>query len=216
VVRVNLLPERKTSRARGPAAEPGQLWVLMVLGFVVLEVVALLFVEKFKQDELKKITDENAATNADIAKIQSGMADHAAIKAQLKDLKEREEAVKKLKEARTGPTAVLLELSNILTPGNLPTAPRERIEQVAKENDKMALHPNWDTRRLWLTSYNELERSVKLGGLAREPEDISEFFRRLSLSSFFADVRLLPGNKIVDATTKQELVHFDISAKVRY
>jgi hypothetical protein len=57
---------------------------------------------------------------------------------------------------------------------------------------------------------------VKLVGLARDGEDVSEFLRRLSLSDYFYDVKLLPATKSVDPTSKLELVKFEMSAKVRY
>jgi hypothetical protein len=55
-----------------------------------------------------------------------------------------------------------------------------------------------------------------MGGLARDGEDVSEFERRLKLSDYFADVKLLPGNKIFDPASHQELFQFQLSAKVKY
>jgi type IV pilus assembly protein PilN len=52
--------------------------------------------------------------------------------------------------------------------------------------------------------------------MARDGEDVSEFLRRLTLSDYFYDVRLLPAKKTVDTVTKIELVKFEMSAKVRY
>jgi len=57
---------------------------------------------------------------------------------------------------------------------------------------------------------------VKLGGLARDGEDVSELERRLKASDYFADVKLLPGTKVVDTQSHQELFHFELSAKVKY
>ena len=47
-------------------------------------------------------------------------------------------------------------------------------------------------------------------------EDPTELERRLKLSDYFTDVKLLPGQKIVDSTSKQELFKFELSAKVKY
>ena len=57
---------------------------------------------------------------------------------------------------------------------------------------------------------------MKVGGLARDGEDVSEFLRRLSLSDYFYEVKLLPATKSIDPLTKLELVKFEMSAKVRY
>ena len=57
---------------------------------------------------------------------------------------------------------------------------------------------------------------MKLSGLARDGEDVSEFLRRLTLSDYFYDLRLLPASKERDGETHLELVRFELSAKVRY
>ena len=57
---------------------------------------------------------------------------------------------------------------------------------------------------------------MRLAGLARDGEDVSEFLRRLTLSDYFYDVKLLPATKSIDAVTHLELVRFELSAKARY
>ncbi len=88
------------------------------------------------------------------------------------------------------------------------------MEQL-KDNPSEVYNANWDPRRLWLTSYKGVARR-EIGGLARDGEDVGELERRLKLSDYFTDVKLLPGAKIVDATTHQELFQFELSAKVKY
>lgn len=221
MVRVNLLPDRKQTKARGggggmTAGEPGQLWILAVLGVVVLEIIVCIFIQKLKADQLSAVVGENAKISAQIEGIKKQIANHADIKAQLKALRDREEAINKLESARTGPTTVMLELSRILTPGKGPTTDRDKLEQLKRDNPTAVLNPNWDTKRVWLQSYQELERVVKISGLARDPEDVSEFQRRLLLSDYFYAVNLLPGSKVIDDKTKQEVVKFEMNAKVRY
>ena len=101
-------------------------------------------------------------------------------------------------------------------PGKGPTTDRDKLEQLKRDNPTAVLNPNWDPHRLWLTSYQEVERAVKIAGLARDPEDVSELQRRLLLSDYFYDVNLLPGSKFIDGTTKVELVRFEMTAKVKY
>ena len=84
------------------------------------------------------------------------------------------------------------------------------------DNPTEVYNANWDARRLWLTSYQEVDRTVKFGGLARDGEDVSELERRLKLSDYFTDVKLLPGQKITDSASHQELFRFELSAKVKY
>lgn len=213
MVRINLLPQKREQRR---VSEGSQTWLLAILGAVVLEIVVIFFIHQSKQDELVRVQRENQKIQAQIDDIKGQISAHPQIKAQLQELRDREAAIQKLQSARTGPTATLLELSHILTPGQGPTTDRDKLEQLKRDNPAAAPNPNWDPRRLWLTSFNEGERNVRLTGLARDGEDVSEFLRRLTVSNYFFDVRLLPASKYVDASTKVELVRFELSSKVRY
>ncbi len=221
MIRINLMPNRKVVRRKGEVLDTGgggesQAWLAAVLGAVLLEVIVLLFVYKTKQDQLMQVAKHNQEVQANIDAIKREISNHAEIKAELKELRDREEAIQKLQSARTGPTATMLELSRILTAGRGPTVDRDKLEQLKRDNPSSVPNPNWDPRRLWMTSYKEDNRVVKLIGLARDGEDVSEFLRRLSLSDYFYEVRLMPAKKEVDQATKLELVKFEMSAKVRY
>jgi type IV pilus assembly protein PilN len=198
------------------AGEPTQVWMLGVLGALVGTIIVCLFVQKVKQDELRDIMVENQHTQGQIDVIKKQTANHSDIKQRLKDLRDREEAIQKLQTARTGPTSTLLELAHTLTLGRGPTADRDKVEQLKRDNPAEVYNANWDPRRLWLTSYVETDRTVRIGGLARDGEDVSELERRLKLSDFFTDVKLLPGQKINDSQSHQDLFRFELSAKVRY
>ncbi len=223
MIRINLLPQKKQARRRGDAGSPidvgggeSQVWLAFVLGAVLLEVIVLLFVYKTKQDQLTQVQKHNTELTGNIDNIKREIAQHATIKAQLKELRDREEAIQKLQAARTGPTATMLELSRIMTPGRGPTVDRDKLEQLKRDNPSAVPNASWDPRRLWLSSFKEQDRLVRLSGFARDGEDVSEFLRRLTLSDYFYEVRLLPASKAVDSVTKLELVKFEMSAKVRY
>lgn len=219
MIRVNLLP-RKREQKRGSfslgGGEGGQAWLLAVLGVVLLEIVVLILFHRGKQDELDVIAKKNAQIQANISDIQRQMANHAEIKTQLKELRDREDAIAKLESARTGPTAVMLELSHVLTEGRGPTTDRDKLEQLKRDDPNRVPNPNWDPRRLWLLTYSEVDRTVNLSGLARDGEDVAELLKRLSLSDYFYDLRVLPAQKSNDSITHLELMKFELSAKVRY
>lgn len=223
MIRINLLPQKQKGR-RGAGAgvsldsgEGGsQIWLAFVLGAVLLEVIVLLFVYKTKQDQLTQVQKHNSEISGNIDNIKREIAKHTEIKNQLKELRDREEAIGKLQSARTGPTATMLELSHIMTAGRGPTVDRDKLEQLKRDNPGSVPNAAWDPRRLWLSSYKETDRVVKVGGYARDGEDVSEFLRRLSLSDYFYEVKLLPASKSVDTATKLEMVKFEMSAKVRY
>lgn len=217
MVRINLLPDRKQTKQRGAqVAEPGQGWLLVVLGLVAIQIVVLILVHWDRQSALKKMVAQNNAVQGEIEEIEKEIANHQEVKDQLKDLRAREEAVLKLQSGRTGPTAALMELSRIFTAGRGPTIDRDKLEQMKRDNPTAVLNPNWDTRRAWLTQYVELERQVKVAGLARDGEDVSELQKRMMLSDYFYEVKLQPGSTVTDQTTRQELKRFEFSAKVRY
>ncbi len=215
MIRVNLLPQKKEGR-RSSGGDGGQAWLAVLVGAVVLEVVALIVFHKGKQEEFDAIQRKNDQVQSSITEITKQISNHADIKAQLKDLRDREDAITKLQSARSGPTAAMLELSRILTPGRGPTTDRDKIEQLKRDDPGAVPNPNWDPRRLWLKTYSDSSRSVKLSGSARDGEDVSEFLRRLTLSDYFTDLKLLPATKEHDADTHLELVRFELSAKVRY
>jgi type IV pilus assembly protein PilN len=197
-------------------AEPEQLWLFGgISGAVVLAIVVCLFVQKVKQDELAAILAENQRTQAQIDSVKAQIADHGTILAKLKELRDREDAILKLQSARSGPTAVMLELSHLLTAGRGPTGDRDRLEQLRRDNPQEAFNPAWDTRRVWLTAYTETDRNVRISGMARDGDDVSEFERRLKESDYFSDVKLMPGDKVQDKSGA-EVFRFDLSAKVKY
>jgi type IV pilus assembly protein PilN len=221
MIRINLLPQKRQLRGRTAPAETtsegsSQMWLLAVLGVLLVEVVILIFVYKSKQDQLTVVQRKNNELKGTISQIQKDMANHEQIKTSLKELRDREDAIQKLQGARTGPTSTLLELSRILSAGRGPTVDRDKVEQLRRENPLAVPNPNWDTKRLWLTNYQEADRQVKLVGLARDAEDVSEFLRRLQLSDYFYEVKLLTGQKTIDSVTKLDLMKFELSAKVRY
>jgi type IV pilus assembly protein PilN len=213
VIRVNLLPQKRGARSAAPVQSPR--WLLAVLGVLVLEIVVLFVFHKTKLDDLKEQKNKNAQLSGKIDSIKTLVANHEEIKKLLAVLRAREDAIAKLQAARTGPTAVLLELAQVLTRDKGPTADPERLAQLKKDNPLSVYNPAWDTRRLWLTSYIESDRVVKIEGLARDGADVSELAQRLRLSTYFYDVSLLPGKKESEKD-KLELVAFALQLKVRY
>jgi type IV pilus assembly protein PilN len=213
VIRINLLPQRREAKG---GAEVDQRWLLVVLGVVVAEIVALFLLHQVKRDELAKQVRKNAELSSQIEQIKKTVANHADIKAQLETLRAREDAISKLQQARSGPTAVLLELSRVLTNGHGPTVDPDVLAQLRRDNPTAVYNPGWDPKRLWLTSFQENDRLVKIDGLARDGDDVSELARRLNLSTYFADVKLLPASKTVDSESKLDVIGFQLQAKARY
>jgi type IV pilus assembly protein PilN len=213
MIRVNLLARRRRTEAREAG---GQLWLVAVLVLFLVEVAGLSVFHGVKAEELSVQQRKNDELRAQIDAAKKAVANHQGIKAQLEELREQEDAIAKLQSARTGPTAVLLELARILTPGRGPSISPERLSQVRRDNPLAAYNPSWDARRLWLLRFDEDRRKVRLQGVARDGEDVSELARRMNLSSYFDAVKLLPAKQQADKETGLDLVSFELEAQARY
>lgn len=211
MIRINLLPQKREARR-----EAGQGWLVAVMILAVLEVVVLGLYHQLKLQDLAKQKQVNQELDSQIAQIQSTVKNHEDVKQKLVVLRAREDAITKLQTARSGPTAVLLELSRLLTTGRGPTIPEDELQQKKKDSPLDVHNLGWDARRLWLKSFTEHERVVKLDGWAMDGEDVSELARRLALSQYFGDVVLLPAKRETEGATKLNVVHFQLQAKVRY
>jgi type IV pilus assembly protein PilN len=220
VIRVNLLPQkRKQERAKTAISAPsagGSKWLLVVLGVVVLEAIGFIIFHNSKLNELAAQVQKNSQLDGQIKNIQAIVTQHEQVKKDLADLRAREDAITQLQAGRTGPTAVLLELAQLLTPGKAPSADPDYIKKIQKENPLQGFNINWDAHRLWLTSYVEDSRTVRIEGFARDSQDVSEFANRLKLSAYFYDVKLLPGKKDKSTTEDGGVVSFGVELKVRY
>jgi len=212
MIRINLMAQKR----RGDRAEGSQLWLAVVMVAMLAEVAALFVFHGFKNEELREQRQKNAALTSQIDQSKNTVANHEDVRKKLAQLRAREEAIGKLQTARTGPTAILLELARLLTPGRGPSVDPDRLSQLRRDNPLAVFNPSWDSRRLWLTKFAEQSRKLHLEGFAQDGEDVSELARRMNLSSYFADVRLLPAVRQIDSTTHMEVVSFALEAKVKY
>lgn len=213
MIRINLLPQK---RKRLESSGGGDSWVLIALGVLILQFVLLFVFHGFKERELAEEVQTNAAIQSQIATSQNAVKNHADVTRELERLRSREDAIAKLQSARTGPTAVLLEIAKLLTPGRGPTIDPEELAQIRRDNPLAVSSPTWDTRRLWITEFSEESRLLRLKGTARDASDVSELAKRMNLSAFFGGVRLLPARRATDAKTGLALVEFALEAEVKY
>jgi type IV pilus assembly protein PilN len=213
LIRVNLLPQKRRAEAR---AEGNQLWLVAVMVAFLAEIAGLFVFHSVKNEVLLDQKRKNSELEKQIEQTKAAVANHAEVKQKLEQLRAREAAITKLQTARTGPTAILLELSHILTPGRGPSVAPDKLGQLRRDNPLAVFNGNWDPRRLSLTSFNEQARRVKLEGVALDGEDVSELARRLNLSDYFSNVVLLPGKQEKDSQTGLAVVRFSLEAQVKY
>jgi type IV pilus assembly protein PilN len=215
VIRINLLAQKR--RVEGARrSEAGQGWLVAIGLLFVLELVALFVFHGVKTEEQAEQQRKNKELEAQIERSKKLVADHPTVQKELAELREREDAIKQLQSARTGPTAVLLELARLLTPGRGPSVSPDRLGQVRRDNPLAAFNAGWDPRRLWISSFVEQARKVKVEGMASDGEDVSELARRMNLSDYFEGVVLLPGKQEKDKESGLDVVRFSLEAQVKY
>lgn len=213
MIRVNLLPRRRDTKREGSRG-----WIFVIAALFLLEVVAIIVIHANK----KKVLDEQLAHNADIerdiADKRGKVANHDAVKKQLAEFQAREDAITKLQAGRTGPTAMMLELSRVLTPGKMPTVDPDAYEKIRRDNPAALPSDKWDPHRLWLLSFKEENRVVAITGIGKTNDDVAEFMRRLNVSRYFDDVKLVKTEEKNDKDTTGGIgaIAFDMRAKVRY
>ena len=87
---------------------------------------------------------------------------------------------------------------------------------MRQDNPLAGFNESWDVRRLWITSFEEIERECKIVGMGRSNEDVAEFLRRLTLSEIYDDVTLQRTHASNDSETGLQMVGFNITCKVKY
>jgi type IV pilus assembly protein PilN len=213
VIRVNLLPQKRRAEARG---ETRQLWLVAVMVAFLAEIAALFVFHSVKNEELLDQKRTNSKLESQIEESKKTVANHPEVKRKLEELRAREAAISRLQTARSGPTAILLELTRILTPGRGPSVAPDRLSQIRRDNPLAVFNANWDPRRLEVTAFNEQARRMRLEGIAVDGEDVSELARRLNLSDYFSNVVLLPGKQERQPKTGLPVVRFSLEAQVKY
>ena len=213
MIRVNLLPTKKPRSAGG---DEGKLWIVAFLATLLVEGGALAVVHLQRTAALGVIQRRNADARGRIDVIKHEVADHDEIRRELEDIHARDEVITKLQSSRTGPVFAMMELSRILSPGQMPSTDPDRLAQIQRDNPMQAPNLRWDSRRLWITEFKEEDREVTLKGAARGHDDVAEFLKRLILSDYFTEEQLRSTETADDRETGLTHIVFEIRCHVRY
>ncbi len=215
MIRVNLLPRRRETKREG-----GKAWIGVLAAAALAMIVGIVIVHAGKKKELDDQLEQNRAIEASIADKKAKVANHEAVKKQLAEYQAREDAIAKLQAGRTGPTAMMVELSRILTPRKLPTMDQEALEKLRRENPGAVPSEKWDPHRLWITTFKEAERNVVIQGFGKTNDDVAEFLRRLTVSKYFENVHLVRTEEKIEKDValgvSYATTQFELKAKVRY
>ena len=209
MIRINLLPIRKAKRQ-----EAGQRHFLF-MGLAVLGTLGLVvFFHLQETGKLEAVQRQNTILQADVARLKQEIGDYEKIKGQREELLRQRKTIQSLEAGRTGPVYLLREFSEILSPGKGPTFDRVTYEETLRRDPNAGFNSNWETKRVWLDSYTEEDRRLRLRGAAKSNEDVAEFLKRLNSSVFFKDVFLDATAQATKGSVKY--VNFGLSAKVIY
>ncbi|MAQ13238.1 MAG: hypothetical protein CMN30_00360 [Sandaracinus sp.] len=218
MIRVNLLPQakRQVRTASSPSERGTTGWVAAYLGAALVTGIACAVWYVSLGNELEAQRRQNNELQQRIDALRQESASLEEVQAKLQASLALAEVVEQLDAARSGPTRVLMEISNILStgPGSGPTIDPEKLEEMRRENPLAGFNRNWDPRRLSLDSFTEENGQAKVTGSGRTNEDVAEFLRRLALSEVFEEV-LLERTQARDVDGI-ELIGFEIATKVVY
>lgn len=217
MIRINLLASRsRQARASSPSGPSTGSWLIGYGVAALVLVVGLAFWYYGLDRELNEVVAQNNALQQEYDELSRHSANIDQVRAALARSQRLEEVVNELQRARFGPTRVLMELAKLLSLGGGPTIDPQRYEQIRNQNPLAGYNPAWDHRRLWLVSFQEEERHVRINGQGKTNEDVAEFLRRLSLSDLFGDVTLDRTEAADSRDSHVELISFQLSASVRY
>jgi type IV pilus assembly protein PilN len=219
MIKINLLPVKQDRRR-----EAGRNQLLVALLAIVVEIIVATLLYLGANSSLTEQKNANSSIKTQVDRIEKQVKDHQKILADIQEYERRQEAIDNLEAARTGPSFLMLELSNILSKNGRPNVDHNKYQQMIQTNPTLAFDESWDFRRLWLDSFNEKDKIVKIAGQGLTHEDVAEFLRRLQLSSFFVTSELVSTNLAKPRITSTNLgeketdpvVHFILQATIRY
>ncbi len=215
MIRINLLPAARR-QARSATSGNTQGWIVGYLVAAALTVVVLIFVYLAENRQLNDQLAANRALQREIDELESQSAALEGVRAELEHSRQLETVVNQLQRARFGPTAILMEISHILSVGGGPSVDPQRLEAIRRQNPLASINPNWDPRRLWLTEFIEQERDCTIRGIGRTNEDVAEFLRRLTLSDKFERVELVKTEGAEEPETHLPVIRFELTSRVVY
>jgi|SRR5215510_4199858 len=219
MIRINLLPQR---RSRGRAAVPESALRALVLGVVGLAMAAAavaVFVDRPERKRLAELSLANAQLQGDIAAKNRQLVGYNELKKAADAADERYKSIQRLLGARVVPAYVLHELGEILTTSKYPTMTGDMIKRTGngRESDpSKRFQPDWDPSRVWLSAFTDTGGLFKLEGGAETENDMTQLAKRLAASVYFADVTPAGGERVPDTPSGSSYFKFTITGKVVY
>lgn len=216
------LPTTKVSRGSVYA-------ILMLVGWIGIGVV-LWMLQSGVQDDTDRLKNKAIALIAD-AKTINDKIDEEDLQARFNRYEELTAAAEALQKKRRTPVYVYHEITNVLSTGKTPDIDEAEQRKRVALDPQARLDLDWDANSVWLTSMADDGADVlEITGGARDPDDLSEFVKRLRSSARFARVshpefELEEVKKTSSTPTRKDLkpgdsphnhYTFELTAQVRY
>jgi len=211
MIKINLLPVKAAKRR-----EQGQRQLLLGAIIFTLSIVGLIVFHTTAESEKSDLENGNRSLEKTIAELKRDIGDYDQVKADREQLLRQKAAIAQLENNRSGPVWMMRELSDTLTRGKGPTFNKEEYEAQLKKDPNAGFNPNWESKRLWILSYEEKQHAVKIRGGAKGDEDVAEFLKRMKQSAFFTEVYWQKTEPQFDAKLNVSYVTFDVTCKVNY
>lgn len=177
MIRVNLLPIRKARRR-----SQGRMQLILFGGVIAILVAILAVVHLYYHDQLSQWQEEVEEAEATISELEEETAGIEDLEREAQELSAQLEALNELEARRVGPVQMLDELQAMLSP---PRDEEDRVAQLRRD-----WNVEWDTRRLWISDFQEGDGSFRLNGYAGNADDVAEFLQRMTTAVYFDNVEL--------------------------
>jgi hypothetical protein len=223
MIKINLLPQKRT-KMRGAAAaarEPGTKDIVIgLVGLAVAAIAVFAIVDAPRRSRLSALRDSNEQLQQEINANNKQLVGYAEMKKADAEADERAKAINRLNQAKVVPANVLHELSQILSPIG-PTMTEEMTRKTGTGNES---DPNkrfdlaWDPSHVWMTGFtdNAKDGTFKLEGGAQAQIDIVQLSKRLQASAYFDRVSQQSEERVTDRETGITFYKFVITGKVAY
>jgi Tfp pilus assembly protein PilN len=161
--------------------------ILMLVGWVGIGVV-LWMLQSGVQDDTTRLKNKATALIAD-AKAINEKIDEEDLQARFNRYEELTAAAEALQKKRRSPVYVYHEITNVLSTGKTPDIDEAEQRKRVALDPQARLDLDWDAQSVWLLSVQDEGADVlEITGGARDPDDLSEFVKRLRSSARFARV----------------------------
>jgi len=222
MIKVNLLPQRKTKRV----AQPGNREFAMGVAALAVAAAAVFFlVDRPKrariseeQDAIAQLNQEIAAKNQKLAATPDRLS-YVDMKAAVANATARATSIQRLLDAKIVPAHVLHELGEIMGQGHSPTMSEEMVKKTGTGQDSdpnKKFQADWDPQHVWLTSFVDTGGGFRMDGGAQSKEDVTQLSKRLGASVFFSGISPASGERVADKDTGLTYYRFTITGRMAY